>query len=72
MISVLVSVAMMAAEPADLFKRGGSCPSGSCSAPASVTKEVTKEKKVEVSTCISGLNTKSRIRKVKSFRKSCR
>lgn len=72
MISVLVSVAMMAAEPADLFKRGGSCSSGSCSAPASVTKEVTKEKKVEVSACSSSVKTKNRFHKVKSFKRSCR
>jgi hypothetical protein len=72
MISVLVSVAMMAAEPADLFRRGGSCPSGSCSAPASVTKEVTKEKKVEVSTCQLCGKTNCCFHKVKRFKKSCR
>lgn len=45
MISVLISVAFMAAEPADLLRRGNSCSSGSCS--VSVTKEVTTTKKVE-------------------------
>lgn len=69
MISVLVSVAMMAVEPADLFRRGSSCSSGSCSASVSVTKEVTKEKKVETSSCSSGRKVRSRCHKV---RRSCR
>ena len=72
MISVLISVAMMAVEPADLFKRGGSCPSGSCSASTSVTKEVTKEKKVETTTCSSSKKVQNGFLKGKRSRKSCR
>lgn len=70
MISVLISVAFMAAEPADFLRRGNSCSSGSCS--VSVTKEVTTTKKVETKTCSHARKSILRSNRFLGFRKTCR
>lgn len=70
MISALISVAFMAAEPADLLRRGSSCSSGSCS--ISTSKEVTTTKKVETKTCSQSKKSGSRSKRFSGFRKTCR
>lgn len=73
MISVLISVAFMAAEPADFLGRGkSSCSNGSCSASVSVSKEVTTTKKVETTTCSQSKKSGLRSHRFLGFRKTCR
>lgn len=69
MISVLISVALMAGEPADLVQ-GKSCISGWCS--SSVSKEVTITKTVETKTCNHSRKRSLRCNRISKSCKSCR
>lgn len=70
MISVLISVALMAGEPADLLRRSNACSSGSCS--VSVSKEVTTIKTVETKTCTPSKKRALRCNRISKSCKSCR
>lgn len=70
MISVLISVALSAVQPAELLPQGKNCVSGVCS--ASTSRKVTTTKKVEAKTCRHSKVSTLRSNRFSGFRRTCR